>query len=79
LEALGLKRGDYIVKLNNRKLLDGVLEAGHRCCKIVSAAASCCARSTSSTGLGVEGRAALLGEGRKDESGDFTKGRGPQP
>src|SRR5579872_4510793 len=27
LEALGLKRGDYIVKLNNRKLLDGVLEA----------------------------------------------------
>ena len=27
LEALGLRRGDYIVKLNNRKLLDGVLEA----------------------------------------------------
>src|SRR5215469_12005966 len=27
LEALGLKRGDYVVKLNNRKLLDGVLEA----------------------------------------------------
>src|SRR6202795_2849265 len=27
LEQLGLKRGDYIVKLNNRKLLDGVLEA----------------------------------------------------
>src|SRR2546421_846250 len=27
MEALGLKRGDYIVKLNNRKLLDGVLEA----------------------------------------------------
>src|ERR1700722_7668141 len=27
LEALGLKRGDYIIKLNNRKLLDGVLEA----------------------------------------------------
>ena len=26
LEALGIKRGDYIVKLNNRKLLDGVLE-----------------------------------------------------
>src|SRR5438270_4402780 len=26
LEALGLKRGEYIVKLNSRKLLDGVLE-----------------------------------------------------
>src|SRR5665213_2495633 len=27
LEALGLKRGDYVIKLNSRKLLDGVLEA----------------------------------------------------
>src|SRR5579872_777772 len=27
LEAIGLARGDYVVKLNNRKLLDGVLEA----------------------------------------------------
>src|SRR6266478_3107754 len=27
LEALGLKRGEFIVKLNSRKLLDGVLEA----------------------------------------------------
>src|SRR5215475_3758542 len=27
LEALGLKRGDYAIKINSRKLLDGVLEA----------------------------------------------------
>src|ERR1700683_942806 len=27
LEAAGLKRGEYIVKVNNRKVLDGVLEA----------------------------------------------------
>src|SRR5438045_8001329 len=27
MEALGLKRGEYVVKLNSRKLLDGVLEA----------------------------------------------------
>src|SRR5438477_7671532 len=27
LEALGLKRGDYLVKVNSRKVLDGVLEA----------------------------------------------------
>src|ERR1700742_4683500 len=26
LEALGLRRGGYVVKLNNRKILDGVLE-----------------------------------------------------
>ena len=29
--------------------------------------------------LGVEGVSALLGEGRKDESGDFTKGAGLSP
>ena len=27
LEALGVKRGDYVVKVNNRKVLDGVMEA----------------------------------------------------
>src|SRR6202789_3299052 len=29
LEAVGLKRGEYVVKINSRKLLDGVLEAGN--------------------------------------------------
>ena len=76
LEALGLKRGDYIVKLNNRKLLDGVLEASGVTIEdrikrgIVLRAIDKLDR------LGVEGVAALLGEGRKDESGDFTKGAG---
>ena len=27
LERLGLKRGDFVIKINNRKVLDGVLEA----------------------------------------------------
>ena len=27
LEALGIQRGDYVVKVNNRKVLDGVMEA----------------------------------------------------
>ena len=76
LEALGLKRGDYIVKLNNRKLLDGVLEAAGIALEdrvrrgIVLRAIDKLDR------LGVEGVSALLGEGRKDESGDFTKGAG---
>ncbi len=76
LEALGLNRGDYIVKLNNRKLLDGVLEASGVALEdrvrrgIVLRAIDKIDR------LGVEGVAALLGEGRKDESGDFTKGAG---
>jgi len=76
LEALGLTRGDYIVKINNRKLLDGVLEASGIALDdrvrrgIVLRAIDKLDR------LGVEGVTALLGEGRKDESGDFTKGAG---
>ncbi|MEA2757884.1 MAG: histidyl-tRNA synthetase, partial [Methylobacteriaceae bacterium] len=27
LERLGIKRGDYVIKVNNRKVLDGVMEA----------------------------------------------------
>ena len=75
MEALGIKRGDYVVKVNNRKVLDGVLEAiglggeenaGRRL--VVLRAIDKLDR------LGVEGVRHLLGEGRKDESGDFTKG-----
>src|ERR1700709_2132309 len=29
MEALGIKRGDYVVKVNNRKVLDGVMEAAN--------------------------------------------------
>ncbi len=77
LEALGIKRGDYVVKVNNRKVLDGVMEAiglggeenaGRRL--TVLRAIDKLDR------LGPEGVRALLGAGRKDESGDFTKGAG---
>ena len=77
LEALGIKRGDYVIKVNNRKVLDGVMEsiglggdanAGRRL--TVLRAIDKLDR------LGVEGVRALLGAGRKDESGDFTKGAG---
>lgn len=77
LERLGIGRGEYVVKVNNRKVLDGVMEAiglrgagdaGQRL--IVLRAIDKLDR------LGPEGVAALLGTGRKDESGDFTKGAG---
>jgi histidyl-tRNA synthetase len=80
LEALGMKRGDYVIKVNNRKVLDGVMEAiglggaenaGRRL--IVLRAIDKLDR------LGPDGVRALLGEGRKDESGDFTKGAGLTP
>jgi len=77
MEALGIPRGSYVVKVNNRKVLDGVLEsiglggeenAGKRL--TVLRAIDKLDR------LGPEGVRQLLGEGRKDESGDFTKGAG---
>ncbi len=75
MEALGIPRGSYVVKVNNRKVLDGVMEsiglggeenAGRRL--TVLRAIDKLDR------LGIDGVKQLLGEGRKDESGDFTKG-----
>ena len=31
MEALGIPRGDYVVKVNNRKVLDGVMDAARNC------------------------------------------------
>ena len=77
MEALGIPRGAYVVKVNNRKLLDGVLEsiglggddhAGRRLTVL---------RAIDKLDkFGAEGVRLLLGDGRKDESGDFTKGAG---
>jgi histidyl-tRNA synthetase len=77
MEALGIPRGSYVVKVNNRKVLDGVLDAiglggeenaGKRL--TVMRAIDKLDR------LGTDGVRLLLGPGRKDESGDFTKGAG---
>ena len=81
LEAVGIARGDYVVRVNNRKVLNGVMEvagvldpadqdkfADER--GIVLRAIDKLDR------LGVEGVRALLGKGREDESGDVTKGAG---
>src|SRR5579872_43212 len=77
MEALGIPRGSYVVKVNNRKVLDGVMEsiglggdenAGRRL--TVLRAIDKLDR------LGEHGVRELFGPGRKDESGDFTKGAG---
>jgi histidyl-tRNA synthetase len=75
MEALGIPRGDYVVKVNNRKVLDGVLESiglggeanvGRRLAVL---------RAIDKLDRLKEGGVrALLGKGREDESGDFTKG-----
>jgi histidyl-tRNA synthetase len=73
LEALGLKRGEYIVKMNSRRLLDAVLESA----LVTDLQRGTVLRAIDKFDrLGEGGVRALLGEGRKDESGDFTKGAG---
>lgn len=73
LEALGLTKGDYAIKLNSRKLLDGVLNAAG---VDLSKRGTVLRAIDKFDRLGERGLRALLGEGRKDESGDFTHGAG---
>src|ERR1700744_3478142 len=64
LEALGLERGDYIVKINNRKLLDGVLEASGVALDDTVRRGIVLRAIDKLDRLGVEGVSALLGDGR---------------
>ena len=81
LEAAGIARGDYVVRINNRKVLNGVMEAAG----VLDPADP--ERDAPRRGivmraidkldrLGEDGVRALLGAGRRDESGDFTAGAG---
>jgi histidyl-tRNA synthetase len=77
LEALGIARGDYVIKVNNRKILDGVLEAIELGGPENAARRLVVLRAIDKFDkFGPEGVRLLLGPGRKDESGDFTKGAG---
>ena len=77
LEAVGIARGDYVIRVNNRKVLNGVLEVAGLSGHDKEAERGIVLRAIDKLDrLGVEGVRALLGEGRKDESGDFTKGAG---
>jgi histidyl-tRNA synthetase len=77
LEALGVRRGDYVIKVSNRKVLDGLMEV-----VALGGDANIGKRLTVLRAidkldrLGMEGVRLLLGPGRKDESGDFTEGAG---
>jgi histidyl-tRNA synthetase len=74
MEALGIKRGDYVVKVNNRNLLDGVMYGV--AVEDEGIKLSVLRAIDKLDRLGQEGVDLLLGEGRRDESGDFTKGAG---
>lgn len=76
MRAAGLKDGQYAVRVNNRKLLDGILESSG----VPNTDAGAIQRLQVLRAidkldrLGPDGVEALLGEGRKDDSGDYTDG-----
>ena len=79
LEVVGIPRGDYIVRVNNRKVLNGVMEAARILdpsdpTKFEPERGIVLRAIDKIDRLGEDGVRALLGSGRRDESGDFTKG-----
>ncbi len=77
IEALGIPRGQYVIKVNSRKVLDGVLDAiGLGGDENAGRRLTVLRAIDKLDRLGVDGVRLLLGAGRKDESGDFTKGAG---
>jgi histidyl-tRNA synthetase len=76
-EALGVPRGSYVVKVNNRKVLDGVMGAVGLAGEDHAEKRLAVLRAIDKLDrLGIDGVELLLGPGRKDEAGDFTEGAG---
>jgi len=77
LEAVGIARGDYQIKVNNRKVLDGVMEAIGLAGDDNAGKRLTVLRAIDKLDkFPADEIRKLLGPGRKDESGDFTKGAG---
>lgn len=77
MEMLGIGRGDYVIRVNNRKVLDGVMEVIGLSGEEHAEARLTVLRAVDKLDkFGSEGVRLLLGEGRMDASGDFTKGAG---
>ncbi|MDP3898473.1 MAG: histidine--tRNA ligase, partial [Mesorhizobium sp.] len=81
MEALGIARGDYVIRVNNRKVLDGVLEAiGLGGDENAGRRLTVLRAIDKLDKFGPEGVRLLLGAGRwdggREGEGDFTKGAG---
>ena len=76
LEAAGLARDQFQVRFSTRRLLDAVLEKIGVAADAYSTRLVVLRAIDKFDRLGRAGVEALLGAGRKDESGDFTKGAG---
>ncbi len=77
LIAAGLKPGQSVIRVSSRRMVNGVLEAAGVADPGQTLAVLRAVDKLDR--LGMEGVRLLLGEGRLDESGDFTKGAGLEP
>lgn len=80
-EKLGFERGDYVIKVNDRKVLDGVMEVAGLAGEENAGRRLTVLRAIDKLDkIGPEGVRDLLGAGRWEnpeaKSGDFTKGAG---
>jgi len=75
MEALGIERGDYVIRVNNRKILDGVMETiGISGKENASKKLAVFRAMDKYDKFGIDGVKQLLGKGREDESGDYAEG-----
>lgn len=77
LEALGIRIGQYAVRVNNRKILSGVIERISQGAADASDSSLQVLRTIDKLDrVGIDGVRQLLGRGRKDDSGAFVSGVG---
>ena len=77
MEKVGIKQGDYLIKVSSRKVLDALMEtAGLEGADNANRRLTVLRSIDKLDKLGNDGVRQLLGAGRKDESGDFTPGAG---
>ena len=77
VEASGIPQTDFLIRISNRKIIDGLFETLRLEGEEHSETRLNVMRSMDKFDrLGADGVALLLGPGRKDESGDFTEGAG---
>src|SRR6056297_1749232 len=76
LEEVGIPRGDYVVRVNNRKVLNGVLEVAGISESDHETRAAVLRSMDKFDKVGREGVRQLLTQGRKDQSGAFIEGVG---
>ncbi|HRD76840.1 MAG TPA: histidine--tRNA ligase [Hyphomicrobiaceae bacterium] len=77
MERVGVPRGKYRIKVSNRKVLNGLMEAAGLAGEAMAGQRLTVLRAIDKLDkFGPDGVRLLLGPGRRDESGDFTKGAG---